>query len=210
MAFETPRNFKIESDRSLPEAMEKLGHALRVDPESRVQIEPVCARPSPISIAPDKSLQAGNAGQENLNVSAESVYSQVAARGGMFIARRIDDASLLSRQYSLVRLRLKLEECRTVIAFLQTGPQRTGPLAGVKNGITRFTRLAFNWFITPSVTFHSAAGDALNECAASLDLLSRQIQVIAQELAVLSETTSALETALSELPKNLPLKGSDQ
>lgn len=203
MAFETPRTFRIPKGRGLPEAMNKLSQALRVEPESRIQLEALGVTvPSQSSATGDSRNAAGSASPGKTGESAEDIYRRVLERGGSFTARRIDDASLLSRQYSLSSLRMNLEECRTVVAFLQNGPQRIGRLAGLKNGITRLTRVALNWFIAPSVIFDKAAGEALNECAASLDLLSRQVQVIAQELAVLSETTKALEVSLTEMSRN--------
>jgi hypothetical protein len=200
MDFETPPSLKIPQNASLEETMEALRRTLRVEPESRLKL-----RPAPVEVTTDSVTPSQQIGSENSGKSApptdagEEIYSRVVARGGIFRGSRVDDPTLLTRQHSLSQLRLNLEECRTVVSYLQNGPQRTGVAGQLKNRVTGLTWRMLNWFITPSISFDRSAANALNECAASLDLLSRQVQLIARELTSLSEAVEAMQVSRNKL-----------
>ncbi len=198
MAFQSKRTFKIPNGTTLPEAMEKLRKTLQIDPASRPTLGTSHAmQHAPLVDEPELTKSAA---------SAEEMYAAIMSGGSSFVVQRIDNRSLLSRQVSMSRLRLNLEECRALLNFLQAGPSRKGPLSGVKNSVTNLTRKVLNWFIAPSVAFDKATSDALNECAASIELLSKQVHVIADELAVLSNAANALGLSQMDLAKKLSLR----
>jgi DNA-binding transcriptional MerR regulator len=201
MDFETSPDSRIPKDAGLERAMEKLRRSLRVAPESHLETVPV---PTTATLAATGVAKGNDVAQSPASsTSAEELYSRLVAGGRVFKGYRVDDSALLGRQHSLAQLRLNLEECRTVLSYLQTGPLRAGLAGQMKNSVTRLTWRVLNWFITPSITFDRSAANALNECAVSLDLLTRQVQVIARELASLSEAMAAIEASQGELGKRI-------
>jgi cellobiose-specific phosphotransferase system component IIB len=55
-----------------------------------------------------------------------------------------------------------------------------------------------NWFIGPSISFDKSALNAVAETAAAVDVVQRQIYLMAQELAVLSDKLESLEERNSQ------------
>ncbi len=199
MAFETPREFRLPKDASLAKAMEELRQQLDVGPDSRLELEPAAhSVANESSKAAGRSKPAATPEEDSSGTSAPEIYSRLVGEGTSFVARRVVDSPLITRQHSLSKLRLNLEECRVILKYLESGPRRSGTVGKLKNRITSVTQRALNWFITPSITFDRAAADALNECATSLDLLSRQVKALAQDLVELSGSVRQLQLSQQE------------
>jgi hypothetical protein len=159
--------------------MARLRVSVQVDPDSRMALVPE-------SSSKNVPQSSGNLELDEASTSSEA-YARVASRGKILVAQRVHDVTVLTEQPALAQIRLKLEECRTILAYFESGPSRTGALGKLKNLVTGVTRRALNWFVAPSIMFDKSAAEALNETAASIELLHRQVHVLAQQLATLTE-----------------------
>ena len=189
MPFELPRNFQISDREPLEQVMARLRSALRIHPESAVTLQ-LAEDPGFAKAAPQTA-----AGEQN---SAGNMYRTMGPERKVFVATRIDPPSLLAERHSLSELRRSLAECETILAHFAAGPSREGFLGRMLNVFQQCTRRVLNWFIGPSISFDKSALNAVAETAAAVDVVQRQIYLMAQELAVLSDKLESLEERNSQ------------
>lgn len=190
MPFETPRNFRASDHEPLQQAMARLRNALRIQPESQVVLKPA-GNPATPEATPE--IAPGN------QDPVEATCGRLISESKVFIATRVDAPSLLAERHSLLSLRRSLAECETIVRYFAAGPTRTGFAGRMLNAFQQFTRRALNWFIGPSISFDKSATEALAETAVAIDIVQRQIYLITQELALLSDRLASLEATKSAI-----------
>jgi hypothetical protein len=120
----------------------------------------------------------------------------------VFVAARVDSPALLEERHPLSDLRRSLAECETVLRYFAAGPGRVGFSGKVLNASQQCTRRVLNWFIGPSISFDESAIKAAGEATAAIDVMQRQIHLIAQELAALWDKLESLEARNSQSHKS--------
>ena len=195
MPLEPPRDFRASSHEPLQQTMARLRQTLRIQPDSQVGLKPA---EDPASSGPP--LEIGATGGKG---AVDATYSRLISENKVFLATRVDPASLLAERHSLARLHRSLVECETILRYFAAGPNRTGFVGRMLNAFQRFVHRALNWFVGPSIGFDKSATEALAETTAAIDIVQRQIYLIAHELAVLSERLTSLE-ATKDTTRNEP------
>lgn len=167
-------NVTDELDREILNASRQAGGRGR-PPGSRMALFPV--EPSAIELLSCPSTASVDHDESSTPAHSFNAY----------VAKRVDEFSLLEGKYSLATLSEQLDRCRTVLRHFHAGQARRGLKGRAANFVALISHRILNWFITPSIEFDDAAEKSLSEITYAIDRMQRQIKIIATEVAWLRE-----------------------